>query len=176
MEIFCHIFVAKSNYFGYTCVVKRILFYLLLVGAIVGGSAVVLWVPGFWWTGSLNGQDMLEIWIKSMVDGTFKMGASAGDFLRYGMILFILMNAAILLTMLLVFLFSGFNLNKIAKFYRICFWYFISSLVMSGVYAANIVVSKIPFSSVPWMAYIPVGLGVIIIVIGIIFRTTEKNK
>ena len=158
---------------------KRILFYLLLVGTIVGSSAVVLWVKGFLPYSSISGatgQSWLEAWVKSMTNGTFKMGASAADFLLYGLTLFILMNAAILLTMLLVFLFSGFNLNKIAKFYRICIWYFVASLVITGVYIGYVIGYKVPFKDIPWMAYIPIALGIIIIVIGIIFRKTEKHK
>ena len=155
---------------------KRILFYLLLVGAIVGGSAVVLWVPGFMPYKMGKGQDLLEVWIKSMTSGAFSWQPIIITVFRFGMALFVLMNAAILLTMLLVFLFSGFSLNKIAKFYRICIWYFVSALVMTGVYVAFVIDLKIPFKDIPWIAYIPAILGVVVIVVGIILRKTEKNK
>jgi len=156
---------------------KRILFYLLLVGAIVGGSAVVLWVPGYLGKGStVTGQGMLELWIKSMTSGAFSWSPVTMTVFMIGLTLFILMNAAILLTMLLVFLFSGFALSKIAKFYRICIWYFISALVITGVYIALIVDAKLPFKDVPWLFYVPAALGLIVIIIGIVFRSTEKNK
>lgn len=164
---------------------KRILFYLFLAGGIVGSTVVVLWMGKFLPLGMgtvMNGQDIIENFLKSIANGTAKFGFTAGDLFVYAIALFVLINAAVLLTMILIFLFSGFNLNRIARFYRICGWFFFSSLLLTASYGYLIFKALPSFSfsnlidAVPYYAYIPIGASFLLLLFAIIFRATEKKR
>jgi len=158
---------------------RRLLYYILLALAVAGSTSVVLWVPGFMNAamGFNTGVAVLEDFASSVINGTYSWGFSAINIFTYGLILFVFTNAAILLTMLLVFLFSGFALSKIAKFYRIVAWFIFSAIIITGVYITFVIMGPgFSMGEFPLWSYIPLVASLAIMILGIILRVTERNR
>jgi hypothetical protein len=154
---------------------KRTLFYLIFAAALAGSTAVILFIPA----------DGVKLWdrldsalIQKIINGTFVFETYASCIFTYGIALFTLINAAILLTMLLIFLFSGFNLNKISKFYRITGWFLFSAILFSATYAWSLVSGSNSFniSDVPYIYYVPLAAAILSVIAAIVFRVTDKNR
>ena len=113
---------------------KRTLFYIIFAGCVIGSTCVVLFVGGFMPTGSgfATGNDLVHNMISGIINGKYKFGSTPLHFHTYAMFLFLVLNAGVLITMLLLWLTSGFNLNRIKRFYRISIWFLISSLLLTA--------------------------------------------
>jgi len=170
----------------------RFFFYFLFAGAIGGTSAFVLFVPqfmpAFFNTNNLgsNGYQVIEGMIRNIVSGNFTFGTTAPEIFMYGLALFLLINASILLTMLMIFLFSGFRLGRIYKFYRISAWFYVSTIIMTATYCWYVwdTISKqgltFGFEAIrdlfPWTAVIPISVGFGMVLVSILFRLIDGNS
>jgi len=155
---------------------KRILFYLLLAGAVIGSSCCILWAG--------TGYDLLNMVVTSLFNGTLgtlytALGLNLFIYIC-GLALFIVLNAALLLTMLLIFLFTGFNLKKIAKFYRIWIWWLVSSVIYTaalvwGPLTNGFTGFHFDFANA-WYTLLPIVTALVVMVLAIIFRNIEKKN
>ena len=153
---------------------RRMLFYFLMAGAIVASSCLLLFMD------NSAGLNMIKVFVTAITSGGFSPGTDPISIYLYGFILFLLLNAAMLLTMILIFLFTGFNLNKIAKFYRICIWYLVSAIVYTGVFVYMLIGLAIPIDimnllQTSWTSFLPIITSIVVLILAIIFRATEKK-
>ena len=164
---------------------KRLIYYLLLIGSVTGATCVALFVAGFVPEGSgmsNTGLKVIEDFVVGLVDGTHVFGYTAQHIFIYGLTLFLILNAALILTLLLIFLISGFNLRRISKFYRISIWFLVASLLFTGVYGYLIfdILDTFNFTTVfavlPWSFYLPLGLSLIMAIVGLVFKLTSRKK
>ena len=118
---------------GYNHGMKRLIFFIILAGCIVGSTVVVLFVNGFLPKGIefRNGNKLMYDFITTVIDGKYKFGASAMDFFLYGMFAFLVLNAGLIFAMISLLLLSRLNLNNIKRFYRIGIWYLVSTILVS---------------------------------------------
>ena len=154
---------------------KRIIFYTILAASVIASSCVLLFVG--------NGYNILDFTVKSLFNGTFidMYNLFGLNYFIYicGFAVFIVLNAALVLTMLLIFLFTGFKLNKIAKFYRICIWWFVSTIIFTAVYIWYITKGFTAFAfdfATQWQSLLPLVTSIIVLIFAIIFRKIEKRN
>ena len=142
-----------------------------MLAAVVGSSLVVLL------TNAWGGMDLMKGFVNGIIKGTYKPGTTTFDFYMYGMTAFFILNAAIVLTMLLIFLFTGFQLKKKRRFYRISIWYLVSAIILTGVY---LVLTKAKIDVKPinhlLMLIIPIASAIIAAILGLVFHRVGRRK
>ena len=189
--IFCHKSIAKSTELCYNkdALKKnlggemRIIFYVLMTIAVVGSSCAVLLVGAYLPLGANveTGLTIMQNLWTDIINGTFEFTTHPMDIFIYGLVLFLAFNAAIMITMFLVFLLTGFRLSKIDRFYRISAWFLASTIVMTFAYgwkyfnhlqSAN---TNFAFADISIWAYLPLVAGMLMLIISIIFRVIDKK-
>jgi len=164
---------------------KRYLFYILLLASIGGATFVVLMMGEYIKPVAVFAKDGFEImknFVESVVNGSFKFKTDSAHIFIYGMALFIIINAAIVVTMILMWLISGFNLNRINRFYGISIWFFVSTLIMTAAYGwfyydiLQASGKSFSIADLSWYAYIPIATGIIAMVLGLVFKLTDKRN
>ena len=175
---------------------KRFIFLLLFLAAVGGAGYVVLFVPEFFHvnpTGepdgtvglgvAVTGWDLMRSFWGDVFDFSHTFDFSpANVFTTYAIALFLVISAVLVVVVLLQWLFTGFKLRRISRFYTISLWFFVGTILLSGAYAwfafdlMNTVDGSFTMRLFPWFAYIPIGIGLLISVLGGIFRQSEGSK
>jgi hypothetical protein len=152
---------------------KRFFFYLVMFAAVVGSSIVVLFMNEW------GGLELMKGFVNGIIKGTYKPGTTASDFMLYGMAAFFVLNAAIVLTMLLILLFTGFNLNKKRRFYRISIWYIVSALILTGVWGyMHFGALHRGFKPINHLLIhaIPIGAAIIVGILALVFHRVGRRR
>ena len=112
----------------------------------------------------------------------FESGLNAGTVKIYGFLAFMLMNALLLLTLVLGFIFRLGRLGRIRGFYSMSIWFFMSALVFSaafGFYIIGLAGTRDILDVVDefaWQIYVPITSAFVLMVIAIIFRRIEMIR
>jgi hypothetical protein len=156
---------------------KRLIFFLLLVGVISCVSCLLLF------DGGSSGLDVLKGAFESIKAGTWQWGSfNANAIYVYGLFVFFLINAVLLLSLLVMALTTLFHFNRVYRFYATMWWFLFSAIVFTGVYVyylfefarvGNVNVAEL-FKSVSWIVYTPLGSAIALVIIGMIFKKTEN--
>ena len=155
---------------------KRLLFFLFMIGGILASTYVVLFIDGF----DVGMKELEEIF-KTLTDGSlFKSGLNAMTVQTYGLLVFLLVNAILLITFVLMFLLNGGKLGRVRQFYTISIWFFIGALVYTigigyfvyDVSGASGIMDTL--KDLPWKHYIPFGASLVLLIVAISFRKSES--
>lgn len=165
---------------------KRGIFYLLLLVGLVGATCIVLFVSQFMPYGrdinrllDINGYDMVYGWTRSLINGDSSIwGTSASHFFVYALILFLILNLATLVTLLLILMFSRFRFQNIRRPYMIGLWYLVSALILTGfwfwmyfdIHGFNFVFRDKIF------AMIPIASALVVNLVGLVFGLTDRRQ
>ena len=162
---------------------QRIIFFVLLVGGIAAASCLVLF-------SSLDGQswiaasgtvlDHLKDVFESIKSSEWAWSTvDANAIFTYGVIMFLFINAILLLSLLVMALTTFFKLSKVYRFYATSWWHLAAALVFTGA-VAYILLGRGDFGSaigsLPWTYYVPVAVSCIIVILSFIFKRAESNN
>ena len=150
----------------------RVLFYILFLAALLGSTAVVLWMDTF------NGLRATEFFINGVMNGTFTFGATSAHFYFYGLVAFFILNAATLLTLFLIVIFSGFNFKRIRRPYTITIWLLVSTMLLSGAWLwPYFDVHGFTFNFQDKMyAMIPLAAALAVALLGLVFSFVDRRR
>ena len=159
---------------------KRFIYYLLLLAGIIGSSCVVLFLGDFMpqSLSGTTGADIMKNFINGIVKGNYQFGTSTTDFFTYGMTLFLLINVALVLAILLSWLISGFRLSKIKRFYSIAVWFFVSSMFITAfwVWLQIDTVPHFVFNDYLRLNVVPFAASLVLCLLGLVFSVFDRRK
>ena len=159
---------------------KRLFFYILLLVGIIGSTAVVLFVGGFLPKiySNTTGMDIISNFVNGIIKGTYNFGTTTADFFIYGIVIFLLMNAALVLSVLLSWLLSGFRLFKIRRFYSISIWFLISSVVISAFWVWRQIdtTQSVAFKDFLGYQIVPLASALVLCLLGLIFSVSDRQQ
>ncbi|MDR0461860.1 MAG: hypothetical protein LBG88_00810 [Christensenellaceae bacterium] len=162
---------------------KRFIFFIILAGGIVGSSAVVLFMNKYLPAGAImkNGNKIMYNFVKGVAKGTFKFGTTPSHVFIYAMFAFLVINAGIFISMILLFLLSGLTLFRIKRFYRISLWYLFSALILTASWmwfnikttggSWNLDAAK----ELMWIPGIPLISALVTVVLGLVFSIGRRR-
>ena len=148
-----------------------------MIGAVAFSTVAVLWLS------DPKGFELMKALVNSITGSTFSFKDTSPErIFLYGFVVFILINAAILLTSILIFIFTLGKLDKVLRFYRISIWFLVSAVVFTGVLVygpiralTNGAAFADVIKSIHWTSYVPIGSSVVLAILGLIFYKTERN-
>jgi|GEM_PF-3453785 len=100
----------------------------------------------------------------------------------YGFLLFLLINAYLMLSMLFALLFSLFRLRRVKRFYAGSVLFFVSALLLVGGFGylvyelidAGVAFGDV-FSMFTWWFWVPIGMAWFLMIFALIFKKTERE-
>jgi len=161
---------------------RRLIFFILLL-AVIGGTSclLVFGVPG----GVLDAPpetafELLKGVFESIKGGTWPWSSfNLYTIFIYGYVLFLLINAVLLLSLLVMALTTLFRFSKIYRFFATVWWHFLAALVFTGVNVYLMLDAGGNFmdhlKELPWQFYMPLGSAIVLAILGIILKKTERN-
>ena len=166
---------------GYIYGMKRLIFYILLIVCIVAATGIVLgvgnYLPKAYYSGA-TGATLVKDFFNGITKGTYHFGTTSTNFFTYALVLFLIMNAAMILALVISWLISGFRLGKIKRFYSISFWFLLSTLIITGVWvwAQLKAVPGSTFKDFINLNTIPLALALVSCLVGFVFSIFETRK
>ena len=155
--------------------VKRLLFFLMMIGGVLFATCIVLFGDG------VNaGVDRLADIFDTLADGSlFNAGITVDTMQVYGLLVFLLIDAILLISMLLMLLLNGGKLGRVRQFYTVAIWFFVGALAFSiGIgYVIYDMTSTMSMGDalgdIAWQNYVPLGAAILLLIFAIGFRKSE---
>jgi len=162
---------------------KRLIFFFLLIASIAGVSCMLLFMP-FDIPGVTKVGDTLFEHLKyafELIKGGLWNWSSTTDsvIFTYGLVLFLFVNAVLLISLLVMALTTLFKFEKVYRFYSTATWFLVSGIIFTGVvvYTAIATAGGAAFMDIvkvqPWQLFVPFVASIALLVLGLIFR--ERN-
>ena len=164
--------VCLCKFLGYTRIMKRAIFYILLLAAVVGSTCVVLLIEDW------SGLDITREFIRAVIDGTFVWGTTSAHFYIYALMLFWILNASTLLTLFLIFMFSKFRFRNIRRPYRISLWWLFSAILITAFWAWPYISFNgwtFDFDHLKFVL-IPLASALVTCVVGLVFSILDRRR
>jgi len=159
---------------------KRFIFFLLLLGGIL--FATYCAVCGDLGFSISDGIQYINDLVHSVIDlSIFKLSISGPVIYLYGLLIFLLFNAIMVLSLVLMFIFHLGMFNHVRHFYSTTVWFFVSALIYTVgllyvIYdAQGFDVLAHSLAKLPWYEYIPIGSSVLLLIFAIVFKVNEKE-
>ena len=112
-------------------------------------------------------------------DGTlFKLPFGSAAMI-YGLLVFLLINAILLITLALMFLLNIGMLGRVRQFYTITIWFLMGALAYT--FGVGYTLYQMPgefidlIKGLKWYTYAPLGSAIILLALAIIFRRSEAE-
>lgn len=160
---------------------RRFLFFLLMLVAIAASVCLlVLGIPSLLDAPAATAFDYLKSVFELVKSGNWQWETfNSATIFTYGYVLFLLVNAVLLLSLLVMALTTLFRLSKVYRFYSTVWWYFFAALVFTGVNAYAVISAGGDIMdnvlALPWQFFVPIGSAVVLAIIGIVFKVTERK-
>ena len=156
---------------------KRIIYYILLLAGILGSSYFVLWQLEF--IAGNTGLELMKVFIESIKSGSFTFAFDPPHIITYAIAIFLVVNAATLLTLLVVLIINLGVLSKVMKFYSISSSFFISAFILTAGFAYVIIeaggdIMK-KFLDLNLFFYLPIVASIVLMILGAILKKTERK-
>jgi hypothetical protein len=155
---------------------KRLVYFLLLVGGIGAASYLVLFTEYGFIGGT--GLDYLKDVLEVVKNGDWEW--TKFDILTiftYGLVAFLFINAVLILALLIMAVTTLLRFGRVYRFYATFWWFLLSALVFTGV-TAYVLVDSGSFmdalKEVPWEFYVPIAVAFVMVVIGVVFKKSER--
>jgi len=154
---------------------KRLIFFLLLVGIIAGVSCLLLFEGG--------ALDSIKDAFESIKAGTWPW--ESFNFYAvyiYGLFAFFLINAVLILSLLVMGLTTMFRFARVYRFYATMWWFLFSAALFTLAFVyylfelariTNVDVLKL-LDGVKWVVYVPLVSAMTMAVVGTILKKTEN--
>jgi len=161
---------------------KRFIFFILMFLAI-GASAwlLIIGIPGVLDAPVATSIDFFKGVYEQVSTGSWPWGTiNSSIIFAYGYFLYVLINAILVLSLLVMALTTLFRFKRVYRFYSIIWWYLFAALVFTGVNVYMMIdgggnIAEV-FQALPWQFYLPIGSAVVLAILGIIFKVTERKK
>ena len=181
---------------------RRLLFFILIMVGLIGSVFVVLFLPDFIAASipatafggrgdttflgiavqERTGFGMMAHLIAQIRAGTFSFGGDAVSLFTYSVAIYLVIVAAIILTMLLLLLFTLGSLRRISRFYSISTWFSLVAFLMTGAYIWAVVHLTRGndtinfFQDFPIWGYVPIAVATILPIIGWILSVGDNRN
>jgi len=160
---------------------RRFIFFILILLSI-GATAclLILGIPGGVLDApSLTSYQYIEVVFNMIKDGSWPWSSFNPTILfTYGYALFLFINAVLLLSLLVMALTTLFRFSKIYRFYSTVWWYLFAAIVFTGVNVYVVIdtgVNPLDFIKEFWQFCIPLASAIVLIIVGLILKKTERN-
>ena len=174
---------------------RRLIFFIMIFAAIGFSLYVVLGQASFLMvtTGNaladgiqnaigMTGADIFRGFFEN-IGNSDTWGTTAGHFMTYGIVLFVILCALCVLSLVLILLLNGFALGRSRRLYRNANWFFTGALFLTGtfIWYAVWLMNNTPESSwsirtLSWWFYIPFALALVMNIIAGSFAASERGR
>jgi len=159
---------------------KRLIFFFLLVGAIVATCCLLLFSVEYSLFGDTTGFEHLKEVITSIKDGAWKWSSfGAPNVFTYGFVLLLFINAVVLLSLLVMALTTLLKFNRVYRFYATTSWLLLAAFLFTGTIVYLLIdagsASASVFKELPWQFYVPLVSSIALMITGAILKRSERG-
>jgi len=98
----------------------------------------------------------------------------------YGLAMFLFIVVVLFLALVVMALTTLCRFDRVHRFYATAVWYLIAAMFFTGAVVYTLFQGELSFSDalndLPWEYYVPIGSAVVLMIVGFIFKKTERNN
>lgn len=151
---------------------KRLIYFLLLLAGMGAAVCLLLFKCDYL-------QDLKAVF-NLVKAGTWSWSDfSAYTVWIYGLVAYLFIVAILVLSLLIMSLTTLFKFSRIHRFYATGWWYLIAALMFTGAVVFSLIQGNGAFmdnlKDMPWEWYVPLGSALVLFIVGIVLKKTERN-